>query len=73
MFSYRKLIVWVSLAAIVLATLTPIAPILLWALVVPLLLFSLLESVPAAREPDSIFFPRPVFVSLVASRAPPRA
>ncbi len=73
MFSCRKWIVWVSLAVIVLAALAPVAPVLLWALVVPLLWFSLLESAPDDREPENIFLPGPVFVSLGASRAPPRS
>jgi hypothetical protein len=73
MSSLRKLIAWFCLAAVILAAIMPVAPGLLWALIVPLLLFSLLAAVPTEREADSIFVRQAAFVSLLPSRAPPLA
>jgi hypothetical protein len=73
MYSFRKLIVCFFLAAVILAAILPIAPGLLWAFLVPLILFSLRAAVPAEQEPESIFVPQPALVSLLPSRAPPLA
>ena len=73
MYSLRKLIAWVCLAAVILAAIMPLAPGLFWAFVVSLLLFSLLAAVPTEREPESIFVLQGAFVSLLPSRAPPLA
>ena len=73
MYSLRKLIAWVCLAAVILAAIMPLAPGLFWAFVVSLLLFSLLAAVPTEREPESIFVLQAAFVSLLPSRAPPLA
>jgi hypothetical protein len=73
MYSFRKLIVWFFLAAVILAAILPVAPGLLWAFLIPLLLFSLRATVPTVQEPESIFVPQAAFVSLLPSRAPPLA
>ena len=73
MCSFRKLIVWFFLAAVILAAILPVAPGLLWAFLIPLLLFSLRVTVPTEQEPESIFVPQAAFVSLLRSRAPPLA
>jgi len=73
MFSLRRIVAFVCLAAVVLAAIAPSAPGLLWALVVPLLLFALLEAVPAECEVESVVIPTSRFVSLLSSRAPPVA
>ena len=73
MCSFRKLIVWFFLAAVILAAILPVAPGLLWAFLIPLLLFSLRATVPTEQEPESIFIPQAAFVSLLRSRAPPLA
>src|ERR1017187_3600677 len=57
MYSFRKLIVWFFLAALILAAILPVAPGLLWAFLIPLLLFSLRATVPTEQEPESIFVP----------------
>ncbi len=73
MYSFRKLVVWLSLAAVILAAILPVAPGLLWAFLIPLLLFSLRATVLTEQEPESIFVPKAAFVSLLPSRAPPLA
>ncbi len=73
MYSFRKLIVWSFLAAVILAAILPVAPGLLWAFLIPLLLFALRATVPTEQEPESIFVPQAVFVSLLPPRAPPLA
>jgi hypothetical protein len=73
MFSLRKIVAFVCLAAVVLAAIAPSAPGLLWALVVPLLLFALLEAVSAERELETAAVPICHFVSRLSSRAPPIA
>jgi hypothetical protein len=73
MNSFRKPIVWFFLAALILAAILPVAPGLLWALLIPLLLFSLQVAAPTEQEPESIFLPQAAFVSLLPSRAPPLA
>jgi hypothetical protein len=73
MYSFRKLIVWFFLAAVILAAILPVAPGMLWALLVPLLLFSLQATVPTEHVPESVFAPQAAFVSLLPSRAPPLA
>jgi hypothetical protein len=73
MNSFRKPIVWFFLAALILAAILPVAPGLLWALLIPLLLFSLHAAVPAEPEPERIFVPQAASVSLLPSRAPPLA
>jgi len=73
MYSLRKPIVWFFLAALILAAILPVAPGLLWAFLIPLLVFSLQAAVPPEQEPESIFVPQAAFVSLLPSRAPPLA
>lgn len=71
MSSFRKLIAFICLSAIVLAAIAPSGPGLFWAIVVPLLLFGLLEAVPVSREPENADCPAVFFLSLLATRAPP--
>ncbi len=73
MYSFRKPIVWFFLTALILAAILPVAPGLLWAFLIPLILFSLGATVLTEREPESIFVPQAAFVSLLPSRAPPLA
>jgi hypothetical protein len=73
MYSFRKRIVWFFLAALILAAILSVAPGLLWAFLIPLILFSLGATVPTEQEPGSIFVPQAAFVSLLPSRAPPLA
>lgn len=71
MFSSRKLIAFLCLSAILVAAIAPPAAGLLWAIVVPLLLFGLLRIVAASRLEDRADLPAAFFVPLLASRAPP--
>ena len=72
-FSLRRLVALACLAGVVLAAIAPGAPGLLWALVAPMLLFALLEVVPAEREVESVVVPTSRFESRLSSRAPPIA
>ncbi len=73
MFSSRKLIAFICLSAILVAAIAPSAAGLLWAIVVPLLLFGLLEIVSALRPDESADLPTVLFHPLLPSRAPPLA
>lgn len=73
MYSFRKLVVWLILAVVVLAAVLPVAPGLFWTFLVPLLLFSFRAAVAAEHEPECIFAPQDAFVPLLPSRAPPVA
>jgi hypothetical protein len=74
MFSLRRLIAFLCVVAVILAAIAPAAPGLLWAILVPLLLFvGAVVIAPISRESensDASAFP---FLSVVTSRAPPNA
>jgi len=69
----RKLIVFLCLTVTILAAIAPLAPGLLWALTVPLILFALTVLFIAVNQPQEVNFPAPVFFTLLSSRAPPLA
>lgn len=71
----RKLIALVSLTAILLAALVPASSAtMIWAIVVPFLLFfALLAVAPAERRPDESMAPDFLCFRDIASRAPPAA
>jgi len=73
MISLRKLIAFVCLSAILLAAIAPSAYGLLWAIVLPLLLFGLLEVVSVSLRIDRAELRTVQLVPLLASRAPPLA
>ena len=73
MISLRKLIAFVCLSAILLAAIAPSASGLLWAIVLPLLLFGLLEVVSVSLRIDRAELRTVQLVPLLASRAPPLA
>jgi len=74
MVSARKLIAFISLATVLLVTLTPASATLFWAIVVPLLLFTgLLVATPAACRHEQSALPNLLCVRDISSRAPPAA
>ena len=72
---FRKLVAFVSLAAILLAALAPASRVTLFlALVVPFLLFfELLAAVPAKCRPEDAAAPNFLCFREISSRAPPAA
>jgi|CZKR01.1.fsa_nt_gi hypothetical protein len=74
MFSVRRLIAFLCVVAVILAAITPAAPGLLWAILVPLLLFvAAVVIAPISRESENSDAPAFPFLSVVTSRAPPTA
>jgi hypothetical protein len=74
MFSVRRLIAFLCVVAVILAATTPAAPGLLWAILVPLLLFvAAVVIAPIRRESEDSDAPAFPFLSVVTSRAPPTA
>jgi len=74
MFSVRRLIAFLCVVAVILAAITPGAPGLLWAILVPLLLFvAAVVIAPIRRESENSDAPAFPFLSVVTSRAPPTA
>lgn len=74
MFSVRRLIAFLCAVAVILAAITPAAPGLLWAILVPLLLFvAAVVIAPISRESENSDAPAFPFLSVVTSRAPPTA
>jgi hypothetical protein len=73
MYSFRKLVVWFFLAALILAAILGVAPGLLLAFLIPLILLSLLATGPTEQEPESSFVPQAALISLLPPRAPPLA
>ncbi len=74
MFSARRLIAFLCLAAVLLAAIAPTASGLFLAILVPLLLFvAAVVIVPIGREPEGGDGPAFLFLSVVTSRAPPNA
>jgi hypothetical protein len=72
-FSVRRLIAFLCVVAVILAAMTPAAPGLLWAILVPLLLFAAVVIAPISRETENSDAPAFPFLSVVTSRAPPAA
>lgn len=74
MFSVRRLIAFLCVGAVILAAISPAAPGLLWAVLVPLLLFVAVVAIaPISRESENCDAPAFPFLSAVTSRAPPTA
>jgi hypothetical protein len=74
MFSLRRLIAFLCVVAVILAAIAPAAPGLLWAILVPLLLFvGAVVIAPISRESENSDAPAFPFLSVVTSRAPPNA
>ena len=72
MFCTRKIALFLCLAAVLLVAISPVAPILLWAIVVPLFLFCASVVVgPIDRRRELFGLPVSPVVALVAPRAPP--
>jgi uncharacterized protein (DUF58 family) len=74
MFSVRRLIAFLCVVAVILAAITPAAPGLLWAILVPLLFFVAAAAIaPISRESKNSDAPPFPLISVVTSRAPPTA
>lgn len=68
----RRLVVILSLAAFVLAALSPASPGFVWAVIVPILLFAGFVAVAAFdRNREESAVPALPCLSVIASRAPP--
>jgi hypothetical protein len=74
MFSARRLVGLLCVVAIILAAVAPSTAGLLWASLIPLLLFdAVVVIVQKSRENDDSDAPSFPFLSVVSSRAPPNA
>jgi hypothetical protein len=73
MFSPRRLIAFLCVVAVLLAAVSPVAPGLAWAILVPLLLFVVVVVAPAVRDLDDLDPATSPFLSALPSRAPPLA
>jgi hypothetical protein len=72
MFSVRRLIAFVCVVAVLLAAMSPVAPGLHWAILVPLLCcIAVVVLVPLNRESNDILTPAFPVLSALVPRAPP--
>ena len=72
MITARKLIAVLCLVAVLWAAITPASSSLLWAVVIPILLFfSALVVVTLDRRPEQREIPTFSFLTVISSRAPP--